>query len=59
VWFTAGVKKSRPKIAYDVPQAAIRVEEFWTKDVEHHHLHPWSMLVFLVIFWNLSIIRAL
>jgi hypothetical protein len=27
--------------------------------VEHHHLHPWSMLVFLVIFWNLSIIRAL
>lgn len=28
VWFTAGVKKSRPKIAYDVPQAAIRVEEF-------------------------------
>ena len=28
VWFTAGVKKSRRKIAYDVPQAAIRVEEF-------------------------------
>ncbi|KAJ6318023.1 hypothetical protein OIU76_013548 [Salix suchowensis] len=28
VWFTAGVRKSRPKIAYDVPQAAIRVEEF-------------------------------
>ncbi|KAL9402131.1 hypothetical protein Peur_005980 [Populus x canadensis] len=28
VWFTAGVKKSRPKIAYDVPQAAIRVEEY-------------------------------
>ncbi|KAG6759904.1 hypothetical protein POTOM_036400 [Populus tomentosa] len=28
VWFTAGVKKSRPKIAYDVPQTAIRVEEF-------------------------------
>jgi hypothetical protein len=27
--------------------------------VEHHHLHPWSMLVFLFIFWNLSIIRAL
>ncbi|CAK7326154.1 unnamed protein product [Dovyalis caffra] len=28
VWFTAGVKKSRPKKTYDVPQAAIRVEEF-------------------------------
>uniref|UniRef100_A0A2P2JAN6 DUF538 family protein n=1 Tax=Rhizophora mucronata TaxID=61149 RepID=A0A2P2JAN6_RHIMU len=28
VWFTAGVKKSRPRIAYDVPQAAVRVEEF-------------------------------
>ncbi|KAF2325432.1 hypothetical protein GH714_028659 [Hevea brasiliensis] len=28
VWFTAGVKKSRPRIAYDVPQAAVRVDEF-------------------------------
>jgi len=28
VSFTAGAIKSRPKIAYDVPQAAIRVEEF-------------------------------
>lgn len=29
VWFTAGVKKSRPRIAYDVAQAGVRVEEFW------------------------------
>ncbi|WCJ22171.1 hypothetical protein M5689_004270 [Euphorbia peplus] len=28
VWFTAGVTKSRPRIAYDVPQAAIRVDDF-------------------------------
>ncbi|KAE8023180.1 hypothetical protein FH972_008915 [Carpinus fangiana] len=28
VWFTAGVKKSRPKDAYDVPRAAVRVQEF-------------------------------
>ncbi|KAF2299104.1 hypothetical protein GH714_030738 [Hevea brasiliensis] len=28
VWFTAGVKKSRPRIAYDVPQPAVRVDEF-------------------------------
>ncbi|XVE91565.1 hypothetical protein REPUB_Repub01dG0020700 [Reevesia pubescens] len=28
VWFTAGVKKSRPKDAYETPQAAVKVEEF-------------------------------
>ena len=28
VWFTAGVKKSRPKDAYDKPRDAVRVEEF-------------------------------
>lgn len=28
VWFTAGVKKSRPKDAYDVPQDAVRIKEF-------------------------------
>ncbi|KAF5745444.1 hypothetical protein HS088_TW07G01028 [Tripterygium wilfordii] len=28
VWFTAGVKKSRPKTAYEIPQDALRVEEF-------------------------------
>lgn len=28
VWFTAGVKKSRPKVAYDTPHDARRVEEF-------------------------------
>lgn len=28
VWFTAGVKKSRPKVAYDVPHDAIRIKEF-------------------------------
>ncbi|XAR50013.1 hypothetical protein NMG60_11004217 [Bertholletia excelsa] len=28
VWFNAGVKKSRPKDAYDVPRDAIKVEEF-------------------------------
>ncbi|GAV61118.1 DUF538 domain-containing protein [Cephalotus follicularis] len=28
VWFTAGVKKSRPKIAYETPHDAVRVEEF-------------------------------
>ncbi|XP_047327462.1 uncharacterized protein At5g01610 [Impatiens glandulifera] len=28
VWFTAGVKKSRPKDAYDTPRDSIRVEEF-------------------------------
>lgn len=28
VWFTAGVKKSRSKDAYEVPRDAIRVEEF-------------------------------
>ncbi|CAI9096513.1 OLC1v1032678C1 [Oldenlandia corymbosa var. corymbosa] len=28
VSFTAGVKKSRPKDAYDVPQVAIRIKEF-------------------------------
>ncbi|KAK3027375.1 hypothetical protein RJ639_040173 [Escallonia herrerae] len=28
VWFTAGVKKSRPKDAYEMPRDAIRVEEF-------------------------------
>ncbi|KAJ0106315.1 hypothetical protein Patl1_18815 [Pistacia atlantica] len=28
VWFTAGVKKSRPKDAYDMPRDAIKVEEF-------------------------------
>ncbi|KAL8457572.1 hypothetical protein ACS0TY_034622 [Phlomoides rotata] len=28
VWFTAGVKKSRSKDAYEVPRDAIRVEDF-------------------------------
>lgn len=28
VWFTAGVKKSRPKDAYELPRDAIKVEEF-------------------------------
>ncbi|KAF5207031.1 DUF538 family protein (Protein of unknown function, DUF538) [Thalictrum thalictroides] len=28
VWFTAGVKKSRPKDAYEVPREAVKVEEF-------------------------------
>ncbi|CAA3010376.1 Hypothetical predicted protein [Olea europaea subsp. europaea] len=28
VWFTAGVKKSRAKDAYEMPRDAIRVEEF-------------------------------
>ncbi|KAL9270316.1 hypothetical protein AKJ16_DCAP11274 [Drosera capensis] len=28
VWFTAGVKKSRPRDAYDFPKDAVRVEEF-------------------------------
>ncbi|KDP31297.1 hypothetical protein JCGZ_11673 [Jatropha curcas] len=28
IWFTAGVKKSRPKDAYEVPREAIKVEEF-------------------------------
>ena len=28
VWFTAGVKKSRPKDAYETPRDAVRVEEF-------------------------------
>ncbi|CAN4122118.1 unnamed protein product [Withania somnifera] len=28
VWFTAGVKKSRPREAYDVPRDAVRVKEF-------------------------------
>lgn len=28
VWFTAGVKKSRPKDAYEMPRAAVRVQEF-------------------------------
>ncbi|XP_044485353.1 uncharacterized protein At5g01610-like [Mangifera indica] len=28
VWFTAGVKKSRPKDAYEMPRDAIKVEEF-------------------------------
>ncbi|KAG6651115.1 uncharacterized protein At5g01610-like [Carya illinoinensis] len=28
VWFTAGVKKSRPKDAYQIPRDAIKVEEF-------------------------------
>lgn len=28
VSFTAGVKKSRPKDAYDVPRDAIRIKEF-------------------------------
>lgn len=30
VWFTTtGVKKSRPKDAYEMPREAIKVEEFW------------------------------
>lgn len=29
VWFTAGVKKSRPKDAYEMPQDAIKVEVLW------------------------------
>ncbi|KAG7975155.1 hypothetical protein I3843_06G083700 [Carya illinoinensis] len=28
VWYTAGVKKSRPKDAYQMPRDAIKVEEF-------------------------------
>jgi len=28
IWVTAGVKKSRPKDAYDTPRDAIRVSEF-------------------------------
>jgi hypothetical protein len=28
VWFTAGVKKSRPKDAYEMPRDAVRAEEF-------------------------------
>ena len=28
VWFTAGVKKARPKDAYETPHDAIRVSEF-------------------------------
>lgn len=28
VWFTAGVKKSRPKDAYEMPRDAVRVGEF-------------------------------
>ncbi|KAK2973441.1 hypothetical protein RJ640_007942 [Escallonia rubra] len=28
LWFTAGVKKSRPKDAYEMPRDAIRAEEF-------------------------------
>lgn len=28
VWFTAGVKKSRPKDAYEMPRDAVRVQEF-------------------------------
>ena len=28
VWFTAGVKKSRPKDAYNTPRDALRVSEF-------------------------------
>ncbi|KAK3442969.1 uncharacterized protein At5g01610 [Eucalyptus grandis] len=28
VWFMAGVKKSRPKDAYEMPRDAVRVEEF-------------------------------
>lgn len=29
VWFMAGVKKSRPKDAYEMPREAIKVEELW------------------------------
>ncbi|XVE91562.1 hypothetical protein REPUB_Repub01dG0020400 [Reevesia pubescens] len=28
VWFTARVKKSRPKDAYETPQVAVKVDEF-------------------------------
>nr|XP_027126451.1 uncharacterized protein At5g01610-like isoform X1 [Coffea arabica]XP_027126452.1 uncharacterized protein At5g01610-like isoform X2 [Coffea arabica] len=28
LWFTAGVKKSRPKDAYEMPRDAVKVEEF-------------------------------
>ncbi|KAL6954438.1 hypothetical protein U1Q18_005280 [Sarracenia purpurea var. burkii] len=28
VWFTAGVKKSRPKDVYEMPRDAVKVEEF-------------------------------
>ncbi|KAM0043981.1 hypothetical protein Hdeb2414_s0010g00347801 [Helianthus debilis subsp. tardiflorus] len=31
VWFTAGVKKSRPREAYETPRDATRVEEFLCK----------------------------
>ena len=29
LWFAAGVKKSRPKDAYEMPRDAVKVEEFW------------------------------
>lgn len=29
VWFTAGVKKSRPKDAYEMTRDAVKIEEFW------------------------------
>jgi len=35
IWVTAGVKKSRPKDAYDTPRDAIRVSEFWVSDINH------------------------
>lgn len=28
VWFTAGLKRSRPKDAYEMPRDAINIEEF-------------------------------
>lgn len=35
IWVTAGVKKSRPKDAYDTPRDAIRVSEFWGSDINY------------------------
>lgn len=31
VWFTAGVKKSRPKDAYEITRDAVKIQEFWGK----------------------------
>lgn len=39
VWFTAGVKKSRPRDAYDMPRDAIRVKEFW----DYNILYQWGL----------------
>lgn len=36
LWVTAGVKKSRPKDAYDTPRDAVRVSEFWVYNVGYY-----------------------